>query len=155
MQHRDAIQLHENKYKEGKSCGNKRQVKKTNRCNRTKKKERKDTVLGIQEKTAMFYIAALFVFIPLVMAIVIMQPCRPTYLTHNAVLVLLLALWCATIVSINTAELNKHRQLKLSLILSLLVTFATPLPHILCYSALGVSSNAKNDRHSWIERNCR
>ena len=35
-------------------------------------KEREDTVQGIQEKTEMFYIAALFVFIPLVMAIVIM-----------------------------------------------------------------------------------
>ena len=99
----------------------------------------------------MFYIAALFVFIPLVMAIVIMQPCRPTYLTltHNAVLVLLPALWCATIVCINRAELNKHRQLKLFLILSLIVTFTTPLPHILCYSALDVSSKAvcaKDDR---------
>ena len=130
-----AVQLHENKYKEGKSCGSKRLVKNTNRCNRTKK-ERKDTVQGIHEKTEMFYIAALFVFIPLVMEIVIMQPCRPTYLTHNAVLVLLPALWCATIVCINRAELNKHRQLKLCLLLSLIVTFTTPLPHILCYSAL-------------------
>ena len=41
------------------------------------------------EKTAVFYIAALLVFIPLVMAIVIMQPYKPTYLTYNAVLVLL------------------------------------------------------------------
>ena len=42
-----------------------------------------------KEKTAVFYIAALLVFIPLVMAIVIMQPYKPTYLTYNAVLVLL------------------------------------------------------------------
>ena len=35
-----AVQLHENKYKEGKSCGNKRLVNNTNRCNRTKRRGR-------------------------------------------------------------------------------------------------------------------
>ena len=46
------------------------------------------------------------------MAIVIVQPYKPRYSTYNAVdsvLVLLLALWGATIVSINIAELKAHK----------------------------------------------
>ena len=67
-------------------------------------------------------------------------------------------MWCATVVCMNTAKLNKHRWLKPSLILSLRVTFTTPLPHILCYSALDVSSRAvcaKDDRHGWTGGKCR
>ena len=55
----------------------------------------------------------------------------------------------------NTAGLNKHRQLKPSLILSLIVIFTNPIPHLL---SLDVSSRAvctKDDRHGWTGGKCR
>ena len=69
-------------------------------------------ILFALSPTALFYGAVLFVLIPLAMAIVILQPYKPRYSTYNAVdsvLVLLLALWCATIVSINIADLKARK----------------------------------------------
>ena len=69
-------------------------------------------ILFALSQTALFYGAVLFVLIPLAMEIVILQPYKPRYSTYNAVdlvLVLLLALWCATIACINIAELKAHK----------------------------------------------
>ena len=66
-------------------------------------------------QTGMFYGAALVVFIPLVIAIVILQPYKPRFSTYNAVdsvLVLLLALVCGTAVCIDTARREVHRWMK-------------------------------------------
>ena len=75
-------------------------------------------------QTALFYGAALFVFIPLAMAIPIVQPYKPKFSAYNAVdsvLVLLAALWCATIACITIAGLKAHRWQKYFLILSFIV----------------------------------
>ena len=75
-------------------------------------------------QTALFYGAALFVFIPLAMAIPIVQPYKPRYSTYNAVdsvLVLLVALVCATVVCVTIAGLKAHRWQKYFLILSFIV----------------------------------
>ena len=69
----------------------------------------------ILSHTELFYGATLFVFIPLVIIIVIMQPYKTSYSTYNAVdsvLVLLAALWSATAVCINIAELKDHKWVK-------------------------------------------
>ena len=74
--------------------------------------------------TAMFYSAALLLFMPLVIALVIMQPYKPRFSTYNAVdtvLVLLLALMCATGVSIDTAGREAHRWLTFSISLAFIV----------------------------------
>ena len=75
-------------------------------------------------QTKLFYGTALFVFIPLAMAIAIMQPYKPRFSTYNAVdsvLVLLAALLCATFVCANFAELRAHK---------LLIMFFTSLSYI-------------------------
>ena len=75
-------------------------------------------------QTAFFYGAALFVFIPLVMTIVIVQPYKPRYSTYNvvdSVLVLLLALWCGTFVCINIANLKAQKWSKFFASLSYLL----------------------------------
>ena len=83
-------------------------------------------------QTAMFYGAALFVFIALVMAIVIVQPYKPRFSTYNAVdsvLVLIMALWCATVVCITIAGLKAHRWQKWLLAL-LFIVVTLPLFYI-------------------------
>ena len=87
-------------------------------------------ILFALSQTTLFYGAALFVIIPLVMTIVIVQPYKPRFSTYNAVdsvLVLLLALWCATIVCINIANLKASKWSKifasLSYILGILPLF--------------------------------
>ena len=75
-------------------------------------------------QSVLFYGTALFVFISLAMAIVIMQPYKPRFSTYNAVdsvLVLLAALLCATFVCANFAELRAHK---------LLIMFFTSLSYI-------------------------
>ena len=74
--------------------------------------------------TELFYGVALLLCIPLVIAIVIMQPYKPRFSTYNAVdsvLVLLLALMCATVVCINIAGREAHRWLKFSTSLAFIV----------------------------------
>ena len=81
-------------------------------------------ILFALNQTALFYGAVLFVLIPLAMAIVIVQPYKPRYSTYNAidsVLVLLLALWCTTIVCINIAELKAHKWSRFLVALSYIV----------------------------------
>ena len=89
-------------------------------------------IFGLSQ-TAMFYGAALFVFIVLVMAIVIVQPYKPNFSTYNAVdsvLVLIMALWCATVVCITIAGLKAHRWQKWLLAL-LFIVVILPLFYIL------------------------
>ena len=74
--------------------------------------------------TELFYGAALFVLIPLVMAIVIVQPYKPRFSTYNAVdsvLLLLLALLCVTFVCFAISGLEDHRWQQCFLILSFIV----------------------------------
>ena len=81
-------------------------------------------ILFALSQTALFYGAVLFVLIPLAMAIVIVQPYKPRYSIYNAIdsmLVLLLALWCATIVCINIAEWKTHKWSRLLFALSYIV----------------------------------
>ena len=69
-------------------------------------------VTYVLSHTELFYGATLFVFVPLVIIIVIVQPYKPSYSTYNAVdsvLVLLAALWSATAVCINIADLKAHK----------------------------------------------
>ena len=69
-------------------------------------------ILFALSQTALFYGAALLVFIPLAITIVIVQPYKPGFSTYNvvdSVLVLLLALWFAMIVCTNVAELKAHK----------------------------------------------
>jgi len=89
------------------------------------------TIFALSQ-TAMFYGAALFVFIVLVMAIVIVQPYKPRFSTYNAVdsvLVLMMALWCATVVCITIAGLKAHRWRKWLLAL-LFIVVTLPLFYI-------------------------
>ena len=89
-------------------------------------------IFGLSQ-TAMFYGAALFVFIVLVMAIVIVRPYKPRFSTYNAVdsvLVLIMALWCATVVCITIAGLKAHRWQKWLLAL-LFIAVILPLFYIL------------------------
>ena len=75
-------------------------------------------------QTELFYGAALFVFIPLAMAIAIMQPYKPRFSTYNAVdsvLILLAALWSASCVCISITELKAHKWRKLFASLSYIV----------------------------------
>ena len=74
--------------------------------------------------TELFYGATLFMFISLVIIIVIMQPYKASYSTYNAVdsvLVLLAALWSATAVCINIAELKDRKWVKFFASLSYIV----------------------------------
>ena len=82
--------------------------------------------------TGLFYGAAVLVFIPLVIAIVVVQPYKPRFSTYNAVdsvLVLLLALTCATAVCIDLAGQEAHRWLKFSILLAFIVA-VVPLIYI-------------------------
>ena len=75
-------------------------------------------------QTKLFYGTALFVFIPLAMAIAIMQPYKPIFSTYNVVdtvLVLLAALWCASFLCIIAAELKADRWKKVFTSLSYIV----------------------------------
>ena len=81
-------------------------------------------ILFALSQTELFYGAALFVFIPLAIAIVIVQPYKPRYSTYNvvdSVIVLLLALWCGTIVCINIANLKAQKWSKFFASLSYLL----------------------------------
>ena len=81
-------------------------------------------IIFVLSPTALFYAAALFVFITLAIMITTMQPFKPQFSIHNtvdSVLVLLLALWCASVVCINTAGLKAHWWLKFFLVLSFIV----------------------------------
>ena len=82
--------------------------------------------------TALFYAAALFVFITLAMMIAIMQPYKPQFSVYSAVdsvLVLLLALWCASVVCISTAGLKAHKWLEFLVVLLFIVS-VLPLLYI-------------------------
>ena len=81
--------------------------------------------------TALYYGAALFVFITLAMMIATMQPYKPRFGVYNAVdsvFFHLLALWCASVVCINTG-LKAHWWLKFFLVL-LFILSALPLLYI-------------------------
>ena len=74
--------------------------------------------------TGMFYGAVLYVLIPLVMALVTVQPYKPRFSTYNAVesvLFLLLALLCAIFVCFNISGLEDHIWQQCFLILSFIV----------------------------------
>ena len=89
-------------------------------------KERKDTVQGIQKKLKCSVMrSALFVFIPLVMAIVIMLKTQFSVGSFTGFVVGYCCVYRAELI-------NKHRWLKPSLILLFIVTFTTPLPCICC-----------------------
>ena len=82
--------------------------------------------------TGLFYGAAVLVFIPLVIAIVVVQPYKPRLSTYNvvdSVLVLLLALTCATAVCIDLAGQEAHRWLKFSILHAFIVA-VVPLIYI-------------------------
>ena len=75
-------------------------------------------------QTGMFYVAGLFVLLALAMAIVIVKPYKPRFSTYNAVdsvLVLIMALWCATAMCIIIAGLESHSWLKFSVPLAFTV----------------------------------
>ena len=90
----------------------------------------------------LFYGEALFVFITLAVMTAIMKPYKPQFVMYNgvnSVLVLLLALWCATFVCINIAAMKAWRCLILSVVLSFIlavlplfyISFVTL--HWMCY----------------------
>ena len=120
-------------------------------------------ILFALSQTALFYGAALFVFIPLVMTIVIVQPYKPRFSTYNAVdsvLVLLLALWCATVVCINIANLKAQKWSKFFVSLSYLLG-VLPLFYISFVTLLWMCSRRQFGRrmigrvHRWITENRR
>ena len=113
--------------------------------------------------TGMFYGAVLLLFIPLVIAIIIMQPYKPRFSTHNAVdsvLVLLLALLCATIVCINIAGLKAHKWLMFSISLAFIVA-VLPLFYIFVVTLHWMCSQRPFGQrmigrvHGWITENHR
>jgi len=74
--------------------------------------------------TVLFYGGAQFVFITLAVMTAIMKPYKPQFVMYNgvnSVLVLLLALWCATFVCINIAAMKAWRWLILSVVLSFIL----------------------------------
>ena len=113
--------------------------------------------------TGMFYGAALLLFIPLAIALVIMQPYKPRFSTYNAVdsvLVLLLALMCATVVCINLAGREARRWLKFSISLAFIVA-ALPLFYISAVTLQWMCSRRPFGQrmlgrvHGWIAENRR
>ena len=119
-------------------------------------------IFGLSQ-TAMFYGAALFVFIVLVMAIVIVRPYKPRFSTYNAVdsvLVLIMALWCATVVCIAIAGLKAHRWQKWLLAL-LFIAVILPLFYILFVTLHWVCSRRQFGQRmigrvrGWIRENHR
>ena len=120
-------------------------------------------ILFALSQTALFYGAVLFVLIPLAITIVIVQPYKPRYSTYNAVdsvLVLLLALWCATIVCINIAELKAQKWSKFFASLSYIVG-VLPLFYISFVTLHWMCSQREFGRrmigrvHGWIAENHR
>ena len=120
-------------------------------------------ILFALSQTALFYGAALFVFIPLAMAIVIVQPYKPRFSTYNSldsVLPLLLALWCATFVCINIADLKAQKWSKFFVLLSYIVA-VLPLFNISFVTLLWMCSRRQFGRrmiervHGWITENRR
>ena len=120
-------------------------------------------ILFALSQTALFYGAALFVFIPLAMAIVIVQPYKPRFSTYNAldsVLAFLLALWCATFVCINIAELKAQKWSKFFVLLSYIVA-VLPLFYISFVTLLWMCSRREFGRRmiervrGWITENRR
>ena len=120
-------------------------------------------ILFALSPTALCYGAVLFVFIPLAMAIVILQPYKPRYSTYNvvdSVLVLLLALWGATIVSINIAELKARKWSKFFTSLAYIVG-VLPLFYISFVTLYWMCFRREFWRrmigrvHGWIARNRR
>ena len=82
--------------------------------------------------TELLYGGEQFVFISLAMMIATMQPYKPQFSIYNAVdsvLVLLVALWCATIVCINIAGMKAQRWLEFLIVLSFTVS-VLPLLYI-------------------------
>ena len=111
--------------------------------------------------TGLFYGAALLVFIPLVIAIVIMQPYKPRFSTYNAVdsvLVLLLALVCATVVCSIIAGQEARRWLKFSISLAFIVA-VLPLFYISAVTLHWMCSQRPFGQrmigrvHGWIAEN--
>ena len=114
-------------------------------------------------QTTLFYGAALLVFILLVMAIVIVQPYKPRFSTYNAVdsvLVLLMALWCATAVCITIAGLKAHQLVTTFLLLTFIVELL-PLFYVSCVTLHWMCSRGQFGRRmvgrvcDWIGRNRR
>ena len=114
-------------------------------------------------QTTLFYGAALLVFILLVMVIPIVQPYKPRFSTYNAVdsvLVLLMALWCATIVCVTIAGLKAHQLVTTFLLLTFIVELL-PLFYVSCVTLHWMCSRGQFGRRmvgrvcGWIGRNCR
>ena len=113
--------------------------------------------------TGMFYGAVLLVLIPLVIAIVIIQPYKPRFSTYNvvdSVLFLVLALTCATAVCVNIAGLKAHRWRKYFFLLSLIVG-VVPLFYISVVTLHWMCSRRRFGQrmigrvHGWIAGNHR
>jgi len=111
----------------------------------------------------LFYGAAQFVFITLVMLITTLQPYKPQVAIYNAVdsvLVLLMALVCASAVCISIAGLKAHKWLRISILLLIIVSvlplfyisFVT-LHWICCRRQVGQRVVGKI--RGWIRRNTR
>ena len=111
--------------------------------------------------TGMFYGAALVVFIPFVIAIVILQPYKPRFSMYNAVdsvLVLLLALVCATAVCSIIAGREAHRWIKVFISLEFIVA-VLPLFYISAVTLHWMCSRRPFGQrmlgrvHGWIAEN--
>ena len=92
------------------------------------------------------------------MAIVIVQPYKPRFSTYNAVdsvLVLMMALWCATVVCITIAGLKAHRWRKWLLAL-LFIVVTLPLFYIFFIALHWICSRRQFGQrmigrvHGWI-----
>ena len=114
-------------------------------------------------QTTLFYGAALVVLIPLAIAVVIMQPYKPRYLTYNVVdlvLVLVMALWDSTIVCIVISGLKAHKWQKWSLVISFIIA-VLPLFYISFVTLHWMCSQRQFGRrmigraHTWIGGNNR
>ena len=96
------------------------------------------------------------VFIPFVIAVVILQPYKPRFSTYNAVdsvLVLLLAMVCATVVCSIIAGREAHRLLKFSISLTFIVA-VLPYLHWMC-SQRPFGQRMLGRVHSWTVENHR
>ena len=63
-------------------------------------------------QTELFYCAILFLLIPLVIAMLVLQPYKPRFATYNvvdSVLVLVVALWCAGILCFDISTQKAHK----------------------------------------------
>ena len=69
-------------------------------------------IISALNQSELFYGAVLFVLIPLVIAILILQPYKPRFSTYNvvdSVLFLVLALWCAGILCFDISKQKAHK----------------------------------------------